>query len=147
MTLGEIMKANVLTVEQDETVEVVRDLFEWRRFHHLLVTDQGVLIGVISDRDLLKNVSPFLGKTFGERPQDVSLMHRRAHQIMTRKPVTASAGTPVEEGARRMLQFGISCLPVVDDRRRPVGIVTTRDLLQLLVTGSQDRTPVAVVPT
>jgi acetoin utilization protein AcuB len=141
MKVGEVMKADLITVGQDETVGAISDLFERRRFHHLLVTDQGVLIGVISDRDLLRNVSPFVGSVFAERPQDLALLNRRAHQIMSRRPITASPGMGVEEAARRMLHHTISCLPVVDEGRRPVGIVTTKDLLRLFLAGVPFRPP------
>ena len=74
----------------DDSVEYIRDLFEANKYHHLVVRgDQGECAGVISDRDLLKNISPFLGKP-GERTADLSCLKRRAHQIMTRQLVAGS---------------------------------------------------------
>jgi acetoin utilization protein AcuB len=87
---------------------------------------------VISDRDILKNTSPFLGNTFRERPTDRALLNRRAHQIMTRKLVATTADTAIQEAARLMLDHHISCVPVIDGQGRPIGIVTSRDLLRAL---------------
>jgi acetoin utilization protein AcuB len=133
MNVGEIMNGHVISVDLDDTVAIIRNLFHQHNFHHLLVTDKRFPAGVISDRDLLRNLSPFIGSVFGERSQDLDLLQRRAHQIMTHRPITASPYTPIEEAARTMLRETISCLPIVDAERRPVGIVTARDLLRILV--------------
>jgi acetoin utilization protein AcuB len=117
----------------DDSVETVRDLFEQHRFHHLLVVEHGKLLGVISDRDLLRNLSPFVGKDYTERQQDLATLQRRAHQIMTRKMVTTESGISITDAGRLMVEHSISCLPIVDDKMNPKGIVTTRDLLRALV--------------
>ena len=55
MELRSIMTARVVTVEVDDTLEVVKRIFDAMKFHHLLVVDSGkTLCGVISDRDLLR---------------------------------------------------------------------------------------------
>ena len=60
MTVGQIMTRVVTTIGMDDSVRLVRHLFDEHSFHHLLVVDRGRLVGVISDRDLLRNVSPFI---------------------------------------------------------------------------------------
>jgi acetoin utilization protein AcuB len=128
MNVDQIMTHEITTVGMDDDVHRVRELFEDHGFHHLLVVERGKLVGVISDRDLLRNVSPFIGK-WSERSQDMATLHRRVHQIMTRKPVTIGREMQVEEAARVMLEHRVSCLPVVREDGRPVGIVTWRDLV------------------
>lgn len=129
MNLGPIMSRRLITVHPDDSVAAVRRLFELHGFHHLLVVEQGRLLGVISDRDLLKNLSPFIGSNM-ERTADAHLLDRRVHQIMRRKPVTATPDTPYCDAARLMVEQKISCLPILDpETGRPVGIVTWRDLL------------------
>lgn len=128
MTVEQVMTREVVKVSMDDTVAYVRDIFEQHRFHHIVVEENGQVVGVISDRDLLRNLSPFAGK-MNERPQDLFLEKRRVHQIMTRNLVSVSPQTPLIEAALKMLDDRVSCLPVVDGRLRCVGIVTTRDLL------------------
>lgn len=128
MTVEQVMTRDVVKVSMDDTVAAVREIFEQHRFHHLVVEENGQVVGVISDRDLLRNLSPFAGK-MNERPQDVFLEKRRVHQIMTRNLVSVSPQTPLIEAALKMLDDRVSCLPVVDGRLRCVGIITTRDLL------------------
>ena len=128
MNINQIMTRVTITIGMDDDVRRVRDLFEEYGFHHLLVVEKRRLVGVISDRDLLRSVSPFIGK-LSERSQDMATLNRRVHQIMTRKPVTISSEMKVEDAAEVMLERRVSCLPVVTEDGHAVGIVTWRDLL------------------
>lgn len=128
MNVDRIMTRGTITIGMDDGVYKVRDLFKEHAFHHLLVVENGQLVGVISDRDLLRNVSPFIGK-LSERSEDAATLNRRVHQIMTRKPITISPETDVKEASRVMLEHRVSCLPVVKNDGRVAGIVTWRDLL------------------
>jgi acetoin utilization protein AcuB len=123
------MSARLVTVGPDDSVADVRRAFDEHGFHHLLVVERRRLVGIVSDRDLLRNVSPFVDK-LAERPQDLALLNRRVHQIMGRDPVTISRHTPIDHAACLMQEHDVSCLPVVEPDGRPVGIVTRSDLLR-----------------
>lgn len=125
------MSRDLVTVEMDDRLAEIRDIFDNVRFHHLLVVDERRLAGVISDRDLTRELSPWLG-TPGETPRDVATLNRRAHQIMSRRLVTASPGESVSSACEKFLTERVSCLPVVDDAGEPLGIVTWRDMLEVL---------------
>ncbi|MEZ6163637.1 MAG: CBS domain-containing protein [Phycisphaerales bacterium] len=128
-----IMSSPVETISMDDSVEHIRDIFERSSYHHLIVVgDDGECAGVISDRDLLKNLSPFIGK-LSERTTDLNCLKRRAHQIMTRQLVAVRKNTSLRAAARVMLDHKISCLPVVDAHKRCVGIVTIRDVVRWTV--------------
>ena len=77
MKVGDIMSRRIVAAGLDDSVEHLQELFKQPRFHHLLVTSGETLFGVISDRDLLNNLSPFLGNAFHERPRDRALLNRR----------------------------------------------------------------------
>ncbi len=128
MSINEIMVRRLATIRMDDDVKRVKDLFEEHGFHHLLVLEKGRLLGVVSDRDLLRNLSPFIGK-LAEKPRDLATLNRRVHQIMTRKPITVSPETSVEAAVDVMLEQHVSCLPVVTEDGNLVGIVSSRDLL------------------
>ena len=128
-----IMTHPVESISMDHSLEQIRDIFEECKYHHLVVTgDHGECAGVISDRDLLKNLSPFIGKMH-ERASDVNSLKRRAHQIMTRQLVAVRAHTSLRAAARVMLDHGISSLPVVDAKKKCIGIVTLRDVVKWAV--------------
>ena len=131
MLCRDVMTSHVISVQMDESVWKVRDLFEQHGFHHLIVLDGEEVKGVVADRDLLKNLSPFIGNPHMERPQDERLLSRKVHQIMARNPVTVRTNTPVDEAAQVMLANRVSCLPVLSREGHLLGIVTWRDLLPL----------------
>ncbi len=113
----------------DDSLGRARDLFNEHHFHHLLVVQGRELLGVISDRDLLKAVSPHIG-TLSETDRDRATLNKRAHQIMSRKLITVTADTTLEAAARLLLEHRVSCLPVVTTAGLLVGIITWRDLLR-----------------
>lgn len=128
IVVEQIMTKPVETISMDDSVYTIREIFETNQYHHLVVLgDEGECVGVISDRDLLKNISPFVGKP-GERTADVSCLKRRAHQIMTRQLVAVRKHTSLRAATRVMLDHRISCLPVVNARKHCVGIITLRDI-------------------
>ena len=129
MKITEVMTKEVVTVDMDATLKSIYEIFEKKKFHHLLVIEEDVLRGVISDRDVLKAVSPFLN-TLAEQDRDLFTLKKRAHQIMSRKPVTITQETNSEDAARKMLSENISCLPVVSTDGKIEGIVTWKDLLK-----------------
>jgi len=135
MTLSDIMTARVVTVEMDDRLEVVKEIFDSMNFHHLLVVDQAKkLSGIISDRDLLKALSPYVGSV-AETARDLATLNKRVHQIMSRHPITLQAQSTIGDAVRLFLAHRISCIPVVDDEFKPVGIVSWRDVLKTMVPG------------
>jgi len=129
MQVRDIMTAPVHRVDMDDTLLTVKKLFDRVRCHHVVVLDDKHVFGVVSDRDILKFVSPFAGHKMLEREQDVNTLKKRVHQIMSRDIVTVAPNVTVTEAAQKMLREGVSCLPVVDENKAPLGIVTSRDLV------------------
>lgn len=129
MKLNSIMKTEVVTVDMDVSLKHISRMFEKKEFHHVLVMDDDELCGVISERDILKASSPFLN-TGCEQNRDLATLRKRAHQLMSRKPITVTAEADSEDAVGLMLQKGVSCLPVVSSDGQLVGIVTWKDLLR-----------------
>jgi acetoin utilization protein AcuB len=130
MKVEELMTKRVVTVGFDDTLETVKEIFEQSGFHHLLVVEDRELQGVVSDRDLLRALSPFIDSVV-ETQRDVGTLNRRVHQIMSRKPVTLGPDADVSDAIQLFLAHRISCIPVVDAGFRPVGIVSWRDVLKV----------------
>lgn len=130
--IGRIMTTRVVTIEMDDSLEVVRDIFKKVRFHHLLVVDNQKLVGIISDRDMLKAVSPFVG-TMSETTRDQATLNKRAHQIMSHHPVTVRSSCSLQEAAELMLTRGVSCLPITTIGGEVLGIVTWKDVLRAIL--------------
>jgi acetoin utilization protein AcuB len=135
MAVSDIMTARIVTVEMDDRLEVVKEIFDTVKFHHLLVLDERrKLSGVVSDRDLLKALSPYVGSAT-ETARDLATLNKRVHQIMTRHPITLHPQSTIAEAVNLLLTHRISCIPIVDDEHKPVGIISWRDLLRSLAAG------------
>jgi acetoin utilization protein AcuB len=129
-TLDTLMSRRIVTVSLDDRLHVVKQIFDSMKFHHLLVVeDDGTLYGVVSDRDLLRALSPFIGSTV-ESARDLATLDKPVHQVMSRKPVTLTPQATVDDAIRVFLAHPVSCIPIVDAQFRPVGIVSWRDLLK-----------------
>ncbi len=132
MAMSDIMTARVVTVGMDDRLEVVKEIFDTMSFHHLLVVDEHKkLSGIISDRDLLRALSPYVGSA-AETARDLATLNKSIHQIMTRHPFTLRPQSTQAEGINLLLAKRISCIPIVDDNLKPVGIVSWRDRLRYL---------------
>ncbi len=131
MKISQIMSNNVVTVEMDDSLGEVKKIFDSTRFHHLLVVENHTLVGVISDRDLLKSISPNIG-TMAESAADEATLNKRVHQIMSRKPITLTAQADIDDAIMQFNNNDVSCIPIVNDKTEAVGIVSWRDILRNL---------------
>ncbi len=132
MKLEEIMAKRIVTIDMDDTLDVIRKIFDKVRFHHMVVIDErNKVVGVISDRDVLKALSPYLD-TISEQERDQVTLNKKTHQVMSRQPITASPEDSIEQAAVLLLENRISCLPVISEDQSLVGIVTWKDILKNL---------------
>jgi len=135
MDVRSIMTARVVTVEMDDRLDVVKQIFDTLKFHHLLVVDdRKKLVGIVSDRDLLKALSPYVGSA-AETARDIATLNKRVHQIMSRNPITLHPEAQVADAVQLLLNQRISCIPIVDREFKPVGILSWRDVLKSLHAG------------
>ncbi len=132
MKIENLMNRKLITLSMDSTLRKAKELFESNTIHHLLITDDdGLLAGVITDRDLYKHLSPTVG-TSQETHRDTALMQKKLHQIMARNLITAKTQQSLNEAVVLFYDNHISCLPVVDKNNKPIGIITWRDILKVL---------------
>jgi len=115
-TLRELMAGDVLTVAPEDTLGEAAEKMERRGVGSAVVSDFGRLIGILTERDILRAVA---GRTHSSQA--------RVREWMTKDPVTATEDTPAEEAARTMLEHGFRHLPVIRGERA-IGIVSIRDV-------------------
>jgi acetoin utilization protein AcuB len=119
MNVASIMTRNVLTVEMDYSIQIIRDIFKNFEFHHILVLENHKLIGVISDRDLIDR-----------EERDTITLDKKAHEIMSRNLIAVDVETSIEKASDLMLENNISCLPVISPQSSVEGIVSWKDILK-----------------
>ncbi|MBM4123897.1 MAG: CBS domain-containing protein [Nitrospira sp.] len=121
----DIMHAPVSLLSPEAQLTDAWTLMQTKGFRHIpIVSAEGRLVGIVSDRDLLR-FSRELGE--GTAPP------QRIGQIMQTNVLTATLTTEITEIARVMLDERVHALPIIDDAHRPIGILTSSDLLRSLV--------------
>lgn len=131
MSVQDIMTRSVVSVGVQDTLATVKQIFANAGFHHLLVVEGDELIGVVSDRDLLKALSPNIGTPL-ETPDDTLTLEKRVYQIMSTNLIVLLDDACVGDAVNTFNNHAISCIPVVDRQQRPVGIISWRDILRIL---------------
>ncbi len=118
--VADVMTGKVVTLSPHHSFNDVANLMNDRYFRHCVVVDNArQVVGVISDRDILRS----LARSPNARTKSLD-------QIMTRNPVTVKRNTPIVDAVAKILARRINCLPVVEDDGSVCGIVTSTDLLK-----------------
>lgn len=129
MTVAEIMTTKIITAKMDDTLEDIRKILAQNHCHHIPVVEDNRLVGIVSDRDVLKALSPY-ADTAGADASALNTLRRKAHQIMTRRVITISPEDSVEEAATMMLERSFNCMPVLERSGAVVGMITKTDILR-----------------
>jgi CBS domain-containing protein len=113
-TLAEIVKPNFIEVAPEDTLGEVAERMTAKNVGAVVVKDFGRLIGILTERDLLKAMAA-----------RVHTSEARVRQWMTPDPITAPTDMPLDEAAQIMIDHGFRHLPVVDEGQ-VVGVVSLR---------------------
>ena len=131
MMVSEIMATEVMTASTDDTLGEIREIFKSNHIHHLPVVQDNKLVGIVSDRDILKDLSSDVDMV-GADNHALDTLKKTADQIMTHRVITVSLEDTIEEASTTMLEKNISCLPILERSGVVVGVVTKSDILKNL---------------
>jgi uncharacterized protein (DUF39 family)/CBS domain-containing protein len=114
--------ANVMqkavTCSEAEAVQAIAERIVTQSVNHIVVVDgNGTLTGIVTSWDITRALAQ--GKT-------------ALADIITRHVITAKPDEPLETASKRLAQHNISALPVIDVKRKVLGIVTAEDVSKLL---------------
>jgi acetoin utilization protein AcuB len=129
MNISEIMSSPIKSVTLDDFLKDVKDIFDSNDIRHLIVIEEGELIGIVSERDLLKNISPYLYSNV-YTTRDLATLNQRVINIVTRNPKFLNLQASVAEAIELFNTVRIGCIPIVDENHLPVGIVTRGDIIR-----------------
>jgi acetoin utilization protein AcuB len=133
MFVRDRMSSPAVTVTPDTAFPDALKLMREHRFRRLPVVDKnGLLVGIVSERDLLY-ASPSSATSLSMWEIQYLLGRLHIEKIMTREVITTTPDTPVEDAARLMVAHKIGGLPVVDDGGDVIGVITETDIFQTFV--------------
>jgi acetoin utilization protein AcuB len=131
MLIQDVMRSDVVVVPPSARLTEILAILQRRGVRHLPVVNDGVVVGIVSDRDL----KAAMLSAATARPHDTQgalCRQLTASDVMASPVITIAPMCPVEEAAQLMVTKRISALPVTADGRL-VGIVTETDVLDMLV--------------
>lgn len=143
-TVEDIMTEDVVRLKLDDCLSDAVQAMQRGRFRHApVMDDQGKMMGIVSDRDVLHHLSfpqrllrsdgeQFRGRLFETDDKDPALM-LPIPQIMTRNVGHVLPSCSVYEAAERLHDMRVSCLPVVDEKGELRGILTVTNLMTALL--------------
>jgi CBS domain-containing protein len=114
-TLADVMRTEVIDVAPEDTLGEVAERMSAVNVGAVVVKDYGRLIGILTERDMLKATAP-----------RVHTSHARVREWKTEDPLTATAEKDVEDAAQVMLQHNFRHLPILDESGAVVGLVSLR---------------------
>jgi len=121
--VADIMSTPPITARENAPVEEIAKIMNENNIGSVMIVDsRGVLTGIITERDLIYAIAN--GKIGKGLP---------AYMIMTENPVTIEPGSPIDEALQKMRENNIRHLPVVNSEKKPVGMVSLRDVIDAVL--------------
>ena len=126
----DVMTREVATLSRNETLRTADDVMRLGRIRHLpVVDDEGLLAGIVSQRDLFHGgLLKALG--YGTHARGQALDSLVVKEAMTTEVVTTTADTELRDAAKVMLDRKIGCLVVLEGQKI-VGILTEADFVKM----------------
>ena len=139
MSLASIMTKKVRVTTEDATLASLRTLFTESKFQHVPVIDSmHRLVGIVSVKDYFKALSPVMDSA-SESTVDLYMQSRKVRQVMSSPVISVSQDIGILQAAAILVDRNISCLPVVDNQHRLIGIVSWKDIMRRIVQSQQKR--------
>jgi acetoin utilization protein AcuB len=133
MFVRDRMTSPAVSITGDTPFQDALKLMQERRFRRLPVVDnEGRLIGIVAERDLLY-ASPSPATSLSVWELNYLLSKITVKGLMTRDVTTTTPDTTIEDAARVMVEKRVGGLPVVDENNRPIGMITETDIFKTLV--------------
>ena len=124
----DVMSRKMVTISESDTLSTVEDIMTLGHVRHMPVVSAGKLVGVVSERDLLRASLSNLTE-FASEERRAFLHVVEIARVMSAPPIVIDVDASIEEAARVMAEHKIGCLPVMENERL-LGLVTETDVLR-----------------
>ncbi len=126
------MSKRIITIDANDSMSAALTQLKENKIRMLPVLKDDKLVGVVTDTDL-KRASASDATTLDVHELLYLIAKIKVREIMTKNPITVRADFTVEETAELLMKHRISGVPVVDEQKKLVGIITRDDLFKVLI--------------
>ncbi len=119
ITVADCMTRELVTMREGDDLALAESILRLGGIRHIPVVRERKLVGLVTHRDMLRTGA------LGPKGRGM-----RAEDIMTREVTTVAPRTSLAQAARLMLKHKYGCLPVCDEDRTLVGIITESDFVR-----------------
>jgi len=130
--ISTLMTPEVITVQPESDLLVVKELFDQHAIHHMPVVKEGKLVGMVSKSDLLYFLKGNPTDDFDGALNQVRLKHGKVSRVMTKGLAKLSSNESVLTALKVFKENLFHAIPIVDDEKL-VGILSTHDIIENLV--------------
>jgi len=127
-----IMTTPVITLKKNDDLDKAEYLFKKHHIRHIPVVEKSVIIGMLSQTDILRLSFADYSDDFQESANALIYNMFKVKQVMKSHVVTVSTSYSIKEVAEILAVHEFHALPVVEHNKL-VGIVTTTDLIKYLL--------------
>jgi len=127
-----IMTRKVATLLEEENLRQVREKLMGHAFNHLPVVDSGKVVGMLSQRDLLRHTVAGVDESLVARSREARYLEETfVRDVMRTQVLTIGPTQSIKEAAQLMLRHRIGALPVTSADQTLLGIITENDIVRL----------------
>ncbi len=126
IAVGDFMTRELVTLQEADDLALAEQMLKLGNIRHLPVVRAGKLVGLVTQRDLLRAAVTH------------TLQRTTAAEVMVRDPISVRPTTSLVQAARVMLEHKFGCLPVCDDAGALLGIITEADFVRFAADMVQD---------
>ena len=130
MLVRDLMQREVATLKASESLGIAEDIMQLGRIRHLPVVSAGVVVGIVSQRDLYRAAASCMLQLRRSREREW-LASIPVRAVMTTNVITMAPDDTIHDAVELMLRHRIGCVPVVEDGKL-VGLVSETDCLRYL---------------
>lgn len=124
----QIMSRTVITLQDEDDVAQAWHIFREHRIHQAPVLNaKNMLVGIVSERELLTTINIENGKV-------IDAMHLKVRDVMTSPVVAAAPETDIRRIATVMLNHDVDGVPIINANHELVGFISRTDILHAVIT-------------
>lgn len=134
MFVSERMATDLITIGPDSTIEEAKDEMSKNSIRHLpVIDDKGLLIGIVTDRDMRDAMPSTLLKKQDYQETLAKILKHQVSEIMTKDPLTIYGYFTIQDALLVIQKKKVGALPVIDEQGYLKGLLSTRDLLSAFI--------------